>query len=176
MLDPDLRVIAASRSFYRTFAVTPHKTEGQLVFDLGAGQWNIPGLRALLEDIIPKRRTVEAYEVEHEFPSIGRRVMLLNARRVFNEDGSVSAILLAIEDVTRRREADREKDDLLQQKEILLQEMQHRVANSLQIIASNSFCSRHGPCNRRRRVSTSAMLTSALYRWQRCNNSCKPPG
>ena len=76
--------------------VTPHKTEGQLVFDLGAGQWNIPGLRALLEDIIPKRRTVETYEVEHEFPSIGRRVMLLNARRVFNEDGSASAILLAI--------------------------------------------------------------------------------
>ena len=136
VLAPDLRVIAASRSFYRTFAVTPRKTEGQLVFDLGDGQWNIPGLRALLEDIIPKRSTVEAYEVEHEFPSIGRRVMLLNARRVFDEDGSVSAILLAIEDVTRRREADREKDDLLQQKEILLQEMQHRVANSLQIIAS----------------------------------------
>ena len=133
---PDLRVIAASRSFYRTFAVTPRKTEGQLVFDLGDGQWNIPGLRALLEDIIPKRRTVEAYEVEHEFPSIGRRVMLLNARRVFDEDGSASAILLAIEDVTRRREADHEKDELLQAKEILLQEMQHRVANSLQIIAS----------------------------------------
>ena len=86
--------------------------------------------------LIPKRRTVESYEVEHEFPSIGRRVMLLNARRVFDEDGSVSAILLAIEDVTRRREAEREKDDLLQAKEILLQEMQHRVANSLQIIAS----------------------------------------
>ena len=80
VLDPDLRVIAASRSFYRTFAVTPRKTEGQLVFALGDGQWNIPGLRALLEDIIPKRRTVESYEVEHVFPSIGRRVMLLNAR------------------------------------------------------------------------------------------------
>jgi two-component sensor histidine kinase len=62
--------------------------------------------------------------------------MLLNARRVFDEDGSASAILLAIEDVTRRRDAEREKDELLQQKEILLQEMQHRVANSLQIIAS----------------------------------------
>ena len=136
VLDPDLRVIAASRSFYRTFAVTPGKTEGQLVFDLGDGQWNIPKLRALLEDIIPKRRTVESYEVEHEFQEIGRRVMLLNARRVFNEDGSAAAILLAIEDVTRRREADREKDELLQQKEILLQEMQHRVSNSLQIIAS----------------------------------------
>jgi two-component sensor histidine kinase len=136
VLDLNLRVIAASRSFYRTFAVTPRKTEGQLVFDLGAGQWNIPGLRALLEDIIPKRRTVEAYEVEHLFPTIGPRVMLLNARRVFDEDGSACAVLLAIEDVTRRREAEREKDELLQQKEILLQEMQHRVANSLQIIAS----------------------------------------
>jgi chemotaxis protein methyltransferase CheR len=136
VLDPDLRVIAASRSFYRTFAVTPRKTEGQKVFDLGDGQWNIPKLRALLEDIIPKRRTVESYEVEHEFPSIGRRVMLLNGRRVFDENGAATAILLAIEDVTRRREADREKDELLQAKEILLQEMQHRVANSLQIIAS----------------------------------------
>ena len=136
VLDPDFHVIAASRSFYRTFAVTPQKTEGQLIFELGDGQWNIPGLRALLEDIIPKRRTVDAYEVDHHFPSIGRRVMLLNARRVFGEDGSASAILLAIEDVTRRREAEREKDELLQQKEILLEEMQHRVANSLQIIAS----------------------------------------
>jgi two-component sensor histidine kinase len=136
VLAPDLRVMAASRSFYRTFAVTPRKTEGRLVFDLGDGQWNIPKLRALLEDIIPKRRTVESYEVDHEFPSIGRRVMLVNARRVFDEDGSASAILLAIEDVTRRRDADREKDELLQAKEILLQEMQHRVANSLQIIAS----------------------------------------
>jgi two-component sensor histidine kinase len=136
VLDPDLRVIAASRAFYRTFAVTPRKTEGQLVFELGDGQWNIPGLRTLLEDVIPKHRTVEAYEVEHEFPTIGRRVMLLNARRVFDENGSASAILLAIEDVTRRRETEREKDELLQQKEILLQEMQHRVANSLQIIAS----------------------------------------
>ena len=87
VLDPDLRVIAASRSFYRTFAVTPRKTEGKLVFDLGGGQWNIPKLRTLLEDIIPKRRTVESYEVDHEFPAIGRRVMLLNARRVFDENG-----------------------------------------------------------------------------------------
>ena len=136
VLDPDLRVIAASRSFYRTFPVLPRKTAGRLLFELGDGQWDIPGLRTVLEDIIPKRRTVEAYEVEHDFPSIGRRVMLLNARRVFDETGSASAILLAIEDVTRRRDADREKNDLLQQKEVLLQEMQHRVANSLQIIAS----------------------------------------
>jgi chemotaxis protein methyltransferase CheR len=107
-----------------------------MLFDLGDGQWNIPALRIVLEDIIPKHRTVEAYEVEHEFPTLGRRVMLLNARRVLDETGSDSALLLAIEDVTQRRDAEREKDELFQQKEVLLQEMQHRVANSLQIIAS----------------------------------------
>ena len=136
VLDRDLRVIAASRSFYRTFAVERRNTQGRKLYLLGDGQWNIPALRTVLEDIIPKHRTVETYEVEHEFPTIGRRIMLLNARQVFDEDGTGSALLLAIEDVTDRRGAEREKDDLLRQKEILLQEMQHRVANSLQIIAS----------------------------------------
>jgi len=70
VLDPNLRVIAANRSFYRTFAVAPRKTEGRLLFELGDGQWNIPGLRKVLEDIIPKRRTVEDFEVEHEFGGI----------------------------------------------------------------------------------------------------------
>jgi PAS domain S-box-containing protein len=136
VLDRDLRVIAASRSFYRTFAVERRNTQGRKLYLLGDGQWNIPALRTVLEDIIPKHRTVEAYEVEHEFPTIGRRVMLLNARQVFDEDGEGSALLLAIEDVTERRDTEREKDELLRQKEVLLQEMQHRVANSLQIIAS----------------------------------------
>jgi hypothetical protein len=136
VLDRDLRVVAASRSFYQTFAVEPKDTQGRRLYELGDGQWNIPALRAVLEEIVPRHRTVEAYEVEHEFPTIGRRVMLLNARQVFDEGGSTAALLLAIEDVTHRRDAEREKDELLRQKEVLLQEMQHRVANSLQIIAS----------------------------------------
>jgi two-component sensor histidine kinase len=136
VLDRDLRVVAASRSFYRTFRVEPQTTEGRMLYDLGDGQWNIPALRDLLENVIPKHRTIEAYEVEHEFPAIGRRMMLLNARQVFDDKHRGSILLLAIEDVTERREAEREKDDLLQQKEMLLQEMQHRVANTLQIIAS----------------------------------------
>jgi chemotaxis protein methyltransferase CheR len=136
VLDRDLRVIAASRSFYRTFAVEPRNTQGRKLYLLGDGQWNIPALRTVLEEVIPEHRTVEAYEVEHEFPTIGRRVMLLNARQVFDEDGEGLALLLAIEDVTERRDTEREKDELLRQKEVLLQEMQHRVANSLQIIAS----------------------------------------
>jgi hypothetical protein len=71
VLHRDLRVIAASRSFYRTFAVEPRNTQGRKLYLLGDGQWNIPALRNVLEDIIPKHQTVEAYEVEHEFPTIG---------------------------------------------------------------------------------------------------------
>jgi len=136
VLDRDLRVVAASRSFYRTFGVEPQNTIGRMLYDLGDGQWDIPALRKLLDNVIPEQRTIEAYEVEHEFPTIGRRKMLLNARQVFDEEHHDSALLLAIEDVTERRNAEREKDELLRQKEFLLQEMQHRVGNSLQIIAS----------------------------------------
>jgi PAS domain S-box-containing protein len=136
VLDKDLRVVAASRSFYRTFAVNRQDVQGRPVYALGNGQWNIPELRVLLEEILPRHTAMEAYEVEHDFTDIGRRVMLLNAREVFNQDSTHALILLAIEDVTERRSAEQEMAELLQQKEILLQEMQHRVANSLQIIAS----------------------------------------
>ena len=137
VLDRDLRVVAASRSFYQTFGANPQDTQGQLFYDLDNGRWNIPALRRLLEEVIPQHRAIEGYEVEHEFPTIGRRTMLLNARQVFEEEYPDSTLLLlAIEDITQRRDTEREKDELLRQKEMLLQEMQHRVANSLQIIAS----------------------------------------
>jgi PAS domain S-box-containing protein len=136
VLDRDLRVVSASRSFYRTFAIEPRNTIGRTFYELDDGQWDIPALRKLLEEVIPGHRTIEAYEVEHDFPTIGRRIMLLNARQVFDEAHPDSTLLLVIEDVTQRREAEHEKDELLRQKEMLLQEMQHRVANSLQIIAS----------------------------------------
>jgi two-component sensor histidine kinase len=136
VLDHDLRVVAASRSFYRTFKVGREDTQGKLLYKLGDGQWDIPKLRVLLEKIIPEHGVMEDYEVEHEFPQIGRRTMLLNARKVFYEAGSHTNILLGIEDVTQKRASAREKDDLLRQKDLLLGEMQHRIANSLQIIAS----------------------------------------
>jgi hypothetical protein len=79
---------------------------------------------------------MEDYEVEHDFPGVGHRTMRLNARQVFYEGGAETTILLGIEDVTRRRALEREMEGLLRQKEVLLEEMQHRVANSLQIIAS----------------------------------------
>jgi chemotaxis protein methyltransferase CheR len=136
VLDRDLRVVAASRSFYQTFGVVPDDTQGRLFYELAGGQWDIPALRELLEGVIPQHAVVEAYEIEHDFASVGRRTLLLNARQVFDEANPNSAILLAIEDVTDRRAAEREKDELLREKEMLLEEMRHRVANSLQIIAS----------------------------------------
>jgi chemotaxis protein methyltransferase CheR len=136
VLDRELRVVAASRSFYVVFDFVPADTHGQLFYELAGGQWNIPALRKLLEEVIPQHRVVEAYEIEHEFVPGGDRTLLLNARQVFDEANPDANLLLAIEDVTARRRAEREKDALLREKEMLLEEIRHRVANSLQIIAS----------------------------------------
>jgi chemotaxis protein methyltransferase CheR len=143
VLDGELNVVVGSRSFYRAFNVTPEETEGRPLYQLGNGQWDIPALRKALAEVIPQHTTIEAYEVEHDFPSIGRRTMLLNARKVFYEGNNSTSLLVAVEDVTERRTLEREKDEflrekdeLLRQKDLLLQEMNHRVNNSLQIIAS----------------------------------------
>ena len=136
VLDQDLRIVTANRAFHQTFRMNRQDIQGRPVYGLGDGQWDIPELRLLLEDVAPQHTVMEAYEVERDFPIIGRRSMLLNAREVFNQGNSRNLILLTFEDVTDRRAAECEITELLQQKETLLQEMQHRVANSLQIIAS----------------------------------------
>ena len=143
VLDGGLRVLAASRAFYEIFRVDPQHTMGCRLYDLGDGQWNIPALRLLLETIIPEKTAMDGFEVEHDFPGVGRRTMLLNARKVIYETSADSTILLAFTDITARRLVERDLADLLEhteellrQKQVLLQEMQHRVANSLQIIAS----------------------------------------
>ena len=104
VLDHDLRVVTASRSFYEFFKVKPEETLGQLVYNLGNRQWDIPKLRELLETILPKKTTFDNYEVEHDFAEIGRRVMLLNARQIQQVLGKERIILLAIEDITERKE------------------------------------------------------------------------
>jgi two-component sensor histidine kinase len=134
VLDSDLHVVAASRSYYRTFQVSREDTQGRYLYSLGAGQWDSKALRSLLGRIVPDGSVMEDYEVEDDFPGLGRRIMLLNARKVFYE-GNSHTLLLAIEDITDRRTAEREMKALLDQKEMLLEEMQHRVANSLQVIA-----------------------------------------
>lgn len=104
VLNQDLRVVEASRSFYVFFKVEPSETVGQLIYDLGNKQWDIPKLRELLETILPLKTTFDNYEVEHDFASIGRRIMLLNARQILRASGKERIILLAIEDITVRKE------------------------------------------------------------------------
>lgn len=136
VLNQDLRVVAASRSFYLKFKADPDNTEGKLLYELGSGEWNIPKLRLLLGKIIPEHGVMEDYEVEHEFSDLGQRTLCLNARQVFYQVGAHTNILLSIEDITDRRALEHQKDEHLRQKAVLLEELQHRVANSLQIIAA----------------------------------------
>src|SRR4051812_10875231 len=107
ILDTTLRVRSANRAFYQTFQVSLDETVGQLIYELGNGQWDIPDLRTLLEDIVPKSSVFNDFELEHTFPVIGRRVMLLNARKLqAGQHGEL--LVLAMEDVTARKLAEEE--------------------------------------------------------------------
>jgi PAS domain S-box-containing protein len=136
VLDQKLRVVAANRAFYHTFGMKRQDVRGCPVYVLGDGQWDTPDLRLLLRGGVQRRAVMQEYEVERDFPVVGYRWMLVNAREVFKQNNTKRLNLLTIEDNTDRHVAEREMAKLLQQKEMLLQEMQHRFANSLQIIAS----------------------------------------
>lgn len=143
MLDDQFRVLAASLSFHETFGIDPAQVRGHVLYTLGDGRWDTADLRAFLRAALTEHAPVDGLEVEHDVPGLGDRIMLLNARRVIHDGASDATILLAFTDMTARRTIEREKEgllkhaeDLLRQKDVLLQEMQHRVTNSLQIIAS----------------------------------------
>ena len=108
VLDEGLIITSANRAFYQTFRTSRNDTEGCLIYDLGNRQWDIPALRTLLESVIPHRASVEGFEVEHDFPTIGRRTMLVNARKIFSPGENSGSILLAIEDVSEERAARKE--------------------------------------------------------------------
>ncbi len=108
ILNRNLEVRSANKSFYTKFQTTQEKTEGQLVFDLGNKQWDIPALRKLLEKVLPEKTTIVDFEVEHSFPVLGERVMLLNASCIFRDNNDEQSILLALEDITEQRQVDKE--------------------------------------------------------------------
>ena len=108
VLDNTLRVRTASHAFYQTFRVSSNETEGQFIYDLGDGQWNIPALRTLLEDVLPEQKSFRDFEVAHDFPTLGRRVMLLNGRKLLRDGNKTELVLLAIEDVTERKRLEEE--------------------------------------------------------------------
>lgn len=127
LLDENLCVQTASRAFFATFKVDRDETIGQHIYDLGNGQWNIPELRRLLEEVIPKSMALVDYEVEHTFPSIGVRTMLVSAHRLFHPDNNSRSLLLSIVDATDRRRLEVEKD-------VLLGEIRHRMKNLLALV------------------------------------------
>ena len=106
ILNPDLRIHTANEAFYRTFKVSPAQSEGRLIYDLGNREWDIPQLRHLLEDIVPRNNFFDDFEVTHEFESVGRRTMLLNARTLGDDSGAPERILLGIHDITERKLTD----------------------------------------------------------------------
>jgi two-component sensor histidine kinase len=143
VLDQTLKILVASNSFHKTFQISPQDMPNQLLFGLDNGAWDIPALHVLLERSLADQTIVEGFLVEQTFPRIGPRIFLLHARKVLDTDEGHALILLGFEDITDRRAIEQEKaelqlrtDDLLRQKEMLLAEMQHRIVNSLQIIAS----------------------------------------
>lgn len=145
VLDKDLRVVTANRSFYQNFHVPPEETQGRFIYDLGNRQWDIPRLRTLLEEVLPQNHAFEGFEVEHDFLTLGRKVMLLNARRIRKPGNHSELILLAIEDITDRKTA----EVALQSSELsyrrLFQTAQDGIlildADSLKIIDANPFMS-----------------------------------
>ena len=136
VLEPDLTIRFANRAFCDKFSVVPEHTVGRKLYELGNEEWDIPKLRSALETIISGERTFEGFEVEQFFPSIGQRVMCLNARKVYRPGNKIQLILLAIEDVTERVRLEREHAIVSERIGVLLQEMTHRIKNSLQIIVS----------------------------------------
>lgn len=135
ILDKNLCVVVGSRAFYDKFEVDYDKIHGKKFSELGNGEWNIPALTSLLAQVLPEKTKIEGYEVIHTFERLGLRVMILNARSIKlnkkNED-----IFISITDITEQHQAQRERENLMLQKDTLLQEMRHRIANSLQLIAS----------------------------------------
>lgn len=143
VLDSQLRVVAANSAFFKTFEIDPARSHGISLFDLDERQWDIPLLRERLRTAIPEHPLISGFEFDRDVAGIGRRTLLMTARTVDYGRSSAPNTLLAFRDVTEARRAEAERqallertEDLLAQQRVLFQEMQHRVANSLQIIAS----------------------------------------
>ena len=131
VLDADLRVKTANRSFYESFHVSKEETENRLVYDLGNGQWDIPGLRKLLDEVLTRNKSVHDFEVEHSFPTLGRKTMLLNARPFPPDSKHPELILLAVEDVSALRERADELAEAHRHKDEFLATLAHELRNPL---------------------------------------------
>lgn len=143
VLGSDLKILTANHSFYDFFKVMPEETIDHFIYDLGNRQWDIPGLRDLFEKILPNDTVFNGYEVEHDFPGIGRKTILLNAREIFRENIGSHIILLAMEDITARKRAEAERtrlEQVLQDKNVELERAIH-LAQKANLAKSNFLSS-----------------------------------
>lgn len=124
VLDRGMTVVNANPAFYRTFRTEREDTLGRSLFELGNGQWDIPELRRLLSEVVPKATAVIGFRVAHDFPDVGQRTVLVTARRLVHPDDNSTQMLVVFEDVTERQKAEANKD-------ILLSETRHRMTNLL---------------------------------------------
>lgn len=125
ILDHNLLVISANPVFYQNFRVTPEQTENVLLYDLGNGQWNIPELKRLLEEILPEKKVVKDYEVKHIFETIGEKTILLNSRQI----DTSQLIILAMEDITDRKKLEEKLADFAKEQEIKIIERTAQLAD-----------------------------------------------
>ena len=129
VLTADCKVVSANPAFYKMFKLKPAEVEGQPWFEIADRQWDTPRLHDLLEKMLPEKGQVNDFEVEHDFPKLGRRLILVNARRIPGEGDRPDLILIAKEDITARRDTERHQ-------ELLVGELSHRVKNTLAIVQS----------------------------------------
>jgi transcriptional regulator with GAF, ATPase, and Fis domain len=127
LLNSNLKVVTANPSFYRVFSVKPAETESVLIYDLGNRQWDIPKLRKLLENILPQNTSFHDFEVEHDFETIGRKIMRLNARRIYGESDQTELILLAIEDVTEREYYKKHLEELVEERTAEIRKLKEQL-------------------------------------------------
>jgi two-component sensor histidine kinase len=136
VLDSDLRIIVASRSFYKKFNVDKNETQGRLFYEIAKGAYDIPALRHFLNSVITEHTVMKEYKLMHNYIDMGQRTLLLSAREVVYENSARKHLLLTMGDVTGQQLLDEEREKLSKQKDLMIKEMKHRMANSLQLIAS----------------------------------------
>ena len=134
ILDADLRVVSANPTFYQNFQVSPEQTENVFLYELGNGQWNIPLLKSLLEEVLPMKKVVKDYEVKHTFQTIGEKTILLNARQI--DIDTTHMIVLAMEDITVRKQLEQKLAEYTTELELKVLERTHEIADRVKELES----------------------------------------